>query len=30
MDTVERAAALRQYAEETSTCTRCALANGRT
>jgi len=30
MDTVERAAALRQYAEETSTCTRCALARGRT
>ena len=30
MDTVERAAALRQYAEETSTCTRCALAKGRT
>src|ERR687898_2127273 len=30
MDTVERAAALRQYAEETSTCTRCALADGRT
>jgi DNA polymerase len=30
MDTVERAAALRQYAEETSMCTRCALANGRT
>ena len=30
MDTVERAAALRQYAEETSTCTRCALASGRT
>jgi uracil-DNA glycosylase family 4 len=30
MDTVERAAALRQYAEETSTCTRCALAQGRT
>ena len=30
MDTVARAAALRQYAEETSTCTRCALANGRT
>jgi DNA polymerase len=30
MDSVERAAALRQYAEETSTCTRCALANGRT
>ena len=30
MDTVERAAALRQYAEETSTCTRCTLAQGRT
>ena len=30
MDTVARAAALRQFAEETSTCTRCALANGRT
>jgi uracil-DNA glycosylase family 4 len=30
MDTVERAAALRDYAEETSTCTRCALAKGRT
>ena len=30
MDTVARAAALRQYAEETSTCTRCALAKGRT
>src|ERR671910_2219863 len=30
MDTVERAAALRQYAEETSTCTRCRLAEGRT
>jgi uracil-DNA glycosylase len=30
MDTVERAAALRQYAEETSTCTRCALSPGRT
>jgi uracil-DNA glycosylase len=30
MDTVERAAALRQYAEETSTCTRCVLATGRT
>src|SRR5512145_596579 len=30
MDTVERAAALRQYAEETSSCTRCALAQGRT
>jgi DNA polymerase len=30
MDTVERAAALRQYAEDTSTCTRCTLAQGRT
>src|ERR687892_46678 len=30
MDTVERAAALRQYAEETSTCMRCRLAQGRT
>jgi DNA polymerase len=30
MDTVERASALRQFAEETSTCTRCALAQGRT
>jgi uracil-DNA glycosylase family 4 len=30
MDTVERAAALRHYAEETSTCMRCALAQGRT
>ncbi len=30
MDAVERAAALRKYSEETSTCTRCALAQGRT
>jgi uracil-DNA glycosylase family 4 len=30
MDAVERAAALREYAEQTATCTRCALANGRT
>jgi uracil-DNA glycosylase family 4 len=30
MDVVERAAALREYAEQTATCTRCALANGRT
>lgn len=30
MDAVERAAALRAYAEETATCTRCALAQGRT
>jgi DNA polymerase len=30
MDAVERAAALRAYAEETSSCTRCALAQGRT
>jgi DNA polymerase len=29
-DAVERAAALRQYAEETAGCTRCALAQGRT
>jgi uracil-DNA glycosylase family 4 len=29
-DTVERAAALREYAEQTATCTRCALAEGRT
>ena len=29
-DAVERAAALRAYAEETAGCTRCALANGRT
>lgn len=30
MDAVERAAALRAHAEETASCTRCALANGRT
>jgi len=30
MDAVERAAALREYAEQTATCTRCALAKGRT
>jgi uracil-DNA glycosylase len=30
MDAVERAAALRAYAEETASCTRCALAEGRT
>ncbi|MBA3434446.1 MAG: uracil-DNA glycosylase [Actinobacteria bacterium] len=30
MDAVERAAALREYAERTATCTRCALAQGRT
>jgi uracil-DNA glycosylase len=30
MDAVERAAALRAYAEETSSCTRCFLAEGRT
>ena len=30
MDTVERAAALREYAEQTASCTRCALAEGRT
>ena len=29
-DAVERAAALREYAEQTARCTRCALANGRT
>jgi len=29
-DPVERAAALREYAEETASCTRCALAKGRT
>jgi uracil-DNA glycosylase len=29
-DAVERAAALREYAEQTAECTRCALANGRT
>ena len=30
VDAVERAAALREYAEQTSSCTRCALAQGRT
>ena len=30
MDAVERAAALRAYGEETASCTRCALAQGRT
>jgi uracil-DNA glycosylase len=30
MDAVERAAALRAYADQTATCTRCALATGRT
>jgi len=30
MDAVERAAALRDYAELTSSCTKCALAGGRT
>ncbi len=30
MDAVERAAALREYAEKTATCTKCALARGRT
>jgi uracil-DNA glycosylase len=30
MDAVERAAALREYADQTATCTRCALAQGRT
>jgi uracil-DNA glycosylase len=30
MDAVERAAALREYAEHTSSCTKCALAGGRT
>jgi DNA polymerase len=30
MDTVERAAALREYAEQTASCTNCALAKGRT
>ena len=30
MDAVERAAALRAHAEETASCTRCALAQGRT
>jgi uracil-DNA glycosylase family 4 len=30
MDAVERASALRAYAEETASCTRCALSQGRT
>jgi DNA polymerase len=30
MDTVERAAALREYAEQTASCTKCALSAGRT
>jgi uracil-DNA glycosylase len=30
MDAVERAAALREYAEQTAGCTKCTLANGRT
>jgi uracil-DNA glycosylase family 4 len=30
MDAVERAAALREYAEQTSGCTKCALSAGRT
>jgi uracil-DNA glycosylase len=30
MDAVERAAALREYAEHTSSCTKCALSMGRT
>jgi len=30
MDAVERAAALREYAEHTAVCTQCALAQGRT
>jgi uracil-DNA glycosylase family 4 len=30
MDAVERAAALREYAEQTASCTKCALAKGRT
>ena len=30
MDAVERAAALREYSEQTASCTRCALAEGRT
>jgi DNA polymerase len=30
MDAVERAAALREYADQTAACTRCALAQGRT
>ena len=29
-DAVERAAALREYAEHTAGCTKCALAGGRT
>src|SRR6266436_9245818 len=29
-DAVERAAALREYAEQTAECTKCALAGGRT
>ena len=30
MDVVERAAALREYAEQTASCTKCALSQGRT
>src|SRR3990172_1671846 len=30
MDAVERAAALRDYAEQTASCTTCALSQGRT
>jgi uracil-DNA glycosylase len=30
MDAVERAAALREYAEQTASCTKCALSQGRT
>ena len=30
MDAVERAAALREYAEQTASCTKCALSAGRT
>ena len=30
MDAVERAAALREYAEQTASCTKCALSEGRT
>src|ERR671936_510908 len=30
MDAVERAAALREYAEQTAGCTKCSLAKGRT
>jgi uracil-DNA glycosylase len=30
MDAVERAAALREYAEQTASCTKCVLAQGRT